>query len=87
MDADTLDALDNFINDASDQAAAWYSIVKREPVVLPSTQIAVQGAQASQVAAQPSIGVVSTPLGTSIDISTLVLLVGAVIVGFFVFRG
>jgi hypothetical protein len=48
MDASTLDALDNFINDASDQAAAWYSIVSDQPVVVPSAQIQNQQTLATQ---------------------------------------
>lgn len=81
MEADTLDAIDNFINDASDQAAAWYSIIKQQPVVLPSAQIATQTALANQI---PVASVVTTPLGSYIGtdngISLVVLAVAAVAV-------
>lgn len=77
-----LSEIDDFINNASDQAAAWYSIVTDKPVVVPSATIQ---AQQNVVNQQPIAGVVNTPIGSYIGgspftIDLLVLAVAAVAV-------
>lgn len=81
MEVDTLDAIDNFIGDTSDQLAAWFSIVKDRPVVLPSAQIATQTTLANQI---PIASVVNTPLGSYVGTDPMMwLLLAGVAVGVF----
>jgi len=82
--SDNLSAIDDFVNDLSDQAASWYSIVADKPVVVPSANIA---AQQQVVAQQPSIGVVSTPIGSYLSSSTLVLVAAIAVVAIVVLKG
>lgn len=80
--ADSLDAIDNFINDTSDQAAAWYAIVTNRPVVVPSAQITAQ----TNLATQAPAATLNAPLvGSYVSnnaISLIVLLAAAVAVVF-----
>lgn len=69
-----LNTIDAFMNDVSDQAAAWYSIVTQQPVTVPSAQIAGQN-----YLAQPPImnlaPVINSPGGLILGIAAIVLIV------------
>lgn len=82
----TLQEIDDFIYDASDQAAAWYSIVTDKPVVLPSANISSQDAIAASIPVATSV---QTPIGSYIGVAGgngLFVLVAAIVVVVLVMR-
>jgi hypothetical protein len=94
-DANTID---DFVNNSSDQAAAWYSIITKQPVAIPSAEITAQTNVANLV---PVAGQVTTPIGGYVGTgpggvlgggfgvsgSGLLLLAAVAVAGYFVWKG
>lgn len=80
-----LNQIDQFMNDASDQAAAWYSILTKQPAQIPSATIVAQQA----AAVTPPASVISYP-GGIVSVGgtggTWLLLAGAALVALLIWK-
>jgi hypothetical protein len=78
-----LEAIDDFMNDASLQAAAWYSILTQRPAVVPGTtpQTVTLQQQAGLLPPAPLATVLTSP-----SIAPLALLLGALVVLVFLLK-
>jgi len=81
-----LDQIDSFISDISAQAAAWFSVFTNRPAVVPSTAPELLRLQTQTGVIQP-IATAPTPIvsGGS-DLSSILLLLGVVVVAVLLFR-